>query len=213
MGAQGNGDARRHGTGQGLPDGARRRREDRLPGGLGARAARPRARDHAHLGRGRERRRRPPARRDPRRSGRRAHPVAVDRRYAPAHEHSRGSSLQPRARVGARRPATSRASASPTSRRTAWATSCSCSCPTSASTSVAGASVSEIESTKSVSDVYVPVTGVVLGRERRARRAARARQLGPVRRRLDVRDRGRPTRPSSTALLDAAAYRAARSEG
>ena len=35
---------------------------------------------------------------------------------------------------------------------------------------VAGASVSEIESTKSVSDVYVPVTGVVSRGQRRARR-------------------------------------------
>ena len=53
---------------------------------------------------------------------------------------------------------------------------------------VAGASVSEIESTKSVSDVYVPVTRRGRGRQRRARRAARARQPGPVRRGLDVRD-------------------------
>ena len=34
---------------------------------------------------------------------------------------------------------------------------------------VAGASVSEIESTKSVSDIYVPVTGVVHAGQRRAR--------------------------------------------
>ncbi len=35
VGTQGNGDARRHGTGQGLPDGARRRREDRLSATVG----------------------------------------------------------------------------------------------------------------------------------------------------------------------------------
>ncbi len=61
-------------------------------------------------------------------------------------------------RTGTRRRARS---ASPISRRTASATSCSCSCPTSASTWSPGPSVSEIESTKSVSDVYVPLTGVV----------------------------------------------------
>ena len=138
VGAQGNRDARRDGAGQGHPDRARRRREDRVPRRLGARAARSRARGHARVGRRGERRRRAPPRRDPRRSGRRAERCPT---HAPTiselrsgHEHSRRSSLQPRARVGPRRRRTSRASASPTSRRTAWATSCSCSSPTSAST-------------------------------------------------------------------------------
>ena len=48
---------------------------------------------------------------------------------------------------------------------------------------VAGASVSEIESTKSVSDVYVPVTGVVAAVNDALGRPARAREPGSVRRR------------------------------
>ena len=57
VGAQGHGDARDGRAGEGPPDRARRRREDRLPRRVGARAARPRGRDHARVGRGRERRR------------------------------------------------------------------------------------------------------------------------------------------------------------
>jgi glycine cleavage system H protein len=72
---------------------------------------------------------------------------------------------------------------------------------------VAGASVSEIESTKSVSDVYVPVTGVVS-----AVNAALADQPELVNQdpygagwmfELEVSDPG-----ELDALLDAAAYRA-----
>ena len=58
--------------------------------------------------------------------------------------------------------------------------------------------VGEIESTKSVSDLYAPVAGDGDGAQRRARRDARADQLRPVRRGLDLRDRARRRRPRST---------------
>ena len=56
---------------------------------------------------------------------------------------------------------------------------------------------SEVESTKSVSDVYAPVSGTVIERQRTARRAARAGERAAVRRRLDRRPRGGGARPSS----------------
>ncbi len=56
---------------------------------------------------------------------------------------------------------------------------------------VAGASVSEIESTKSVSDVYVPVSGVVSAVNEALGEQPELVNSGPLRRRLDVRDGGR----------------------
>ena len=53
----------------------------------------------------------------------------------------------------------------------------------------AGARVGELESTKSVSDVYAPVSRRGRGPQRGARRDTRAGQLRPLRRRLAVRDR------------------------
>ena len=57
----------------------------------------------------------------------------------------------------------------------------------------AGESFAEIESTKSVSDVYAPVNGTVVGSQHRARRLAPTAQRGPLRRRLALphRDPGR----------------------
>ena len=64
---------------------------------------------------------------------------------------------------------------------------------------IANASIAEIESTKSVSEVYVPVTGTVVEVNDDARGRARAAELGPVRRGLDLRDRAVATRRRSTA--------------
>ena len=66
---------------------------------------------------------------------------------------------RPRARCG---------SASPTSPRTRSATSSTSRCPRSATPSTAGAACGELESTKSVSDVYAPVDGEVVARQRGA---------------------------------------------
>ena len=60
-----------------------------------------------------------------------------------------------------RRRRTRSASGSPTTPRTRWATSCSSTCPRSAPAVEAAASISEVESTKSVSDIYAPVSGTV----------------------------------------------------
>ena len=54
--------------------------------------------------------------------------------------------------------------ASPTSRRTRSATSSTSRCPRSGATIDAGWTCGELESTKSVSDVYAPVTGEVVAR-------------------------------------------------
>ena len=63
----------------------------------------------------------------------------------------------------------------------------------------AGDSLGEVESTKSVSDIFAPLDGEVVARQRRAGPAARARQLRPVRRGLDRRSCVSPTRRRSTA--------------
>ena len=70
-------------------------------------------------------------------------------------------------------------------------------------------SFGEVESTKSVSEIYAPVTGTVVARNDAARRRARADQHRPVRRGLAGGDRRRPTRRRSTDLLDARGYRRA----
>ena len=62
----------------------------------------------------------------------------------------------------------------------------------------AGEPCGEVESTKSVSDIYAPVSGTVAAAQRGPGRDARAGQLRPLRRGLDVRGRGRTTRPRST---------------
>ena len=71
-----------------------------------------------------------------------------------------------------------------------------------------GDSCGEVESTKSVSDVYAPLERRGDRHQRRARRVARAGQLRPVRRGLDVRAASRPTPRPSTPLMDASTYTA-----
>lgn len=66
----------------------------------------------------------------------------------------------------------------------------------------AGSTCGELESTKSVSDVYAPVSGEVVARNRLAGRHTRAGQQRPVRRRLALRggpERPRPARRAPTA--------------
>ena len=67
--------------------------------------------------------------------------------------------------MGPRAPARRRArsgSASPTSPRTPSATSCTSRCPQVGDSVTAGDTCGELESTKSVSDIYAPVTGEVV---------------------------------------------------
>ena len=69
-----------------------------------------------------------------------------------------------------------------------------------------------VESVKAVSDLYAPVSGEVVSRQRRARRRPGAGEQRPLRRRLDAPDQaGRPSEIES--LLDAAAYNALIAEG
>ena len=119
-----------------------------------------------------------------------------------------------------RRPTAWCGSASPTTRSGSSATSCSSSCPTSATRSRPATPCGEVESTKSVSEIYPPVAGEVVavnealadepelvnqepyddgwmfdlrpGGARAARRPARRGRLRPPdRRRLTDRSRGR----------------------
>ena len=55
-------------------------------------------------------------------------------------------------------------SASRTTHRTHWATSCTSACPRSVPRCQAGDACGELESTKSVSDLYAPITGTVVAR-------------------------------------------------
>ena len=77
-----------------------------------------------------------------------------------------------------------------------------------ADASTAGAACGELESTKSVSDVYAPVDRQVVARNEALDAHPRAGQHRPVRRRLALRGRARPTPAPLDALLDAAAYQA-----
>ena len=76
--------------------------------------------------------------------------VAPELQYSDEHEW-----------VARRRPGTSFRSVFPPSPRTPWVTSCTSTCPRSARTVTAGETCGEVESTKSVSDLYAPVTGEV----------------------------------------------------
>ena len=61
---------------------------------------------------------------------------------------------------------------------------------------------------KAVSELYSPVAGEVVEVNAALAGEARDDQQGPARRGLDDRPEGRPTRPPSARLLDAAAYQA-----
>ena len=62
--------------------------------------------------------------------------------------------------------------------------------------------------TKSVSDIYAPVSGTIVEVNADLADSPRAAQRGPVRRGLDLRDRARPTRRSSTSCSTPTGYRA-----
>ena len=78
----------------------------------------------------------------------------------------------------------SRPSASPPTRPRSSATSCSSTCPKSGSTVAAGRVVGEIESTKSVGELFAPVNGTVVESNDAVVGDPRARQQRPVRRGL-----------------------------
>ena len=63
----------------------------------------------------------------------------------------------------------------------------------------AGEAFGEVESTKSVSEIYAPISGTVVSRNDAAHRRARADQLRPVRGRVAGRDRTGPTTATSTS--------------
>ena len=62
-----------------------------------------------------------------------------------------------------------------------------------------GSAIGEVESTKSVSDVFAPLSGTVTARNEALDEHAGTDQLRPVRRGLDPRDRAVRRQPSSTA--------------
>ena len=77
--------------------------------------------------------------------------------------------------------------------------------PTVGAAVAAGDTFGEVESTKSVSDVYAPVAGTVVEVNEALADAPAVAQRRPLRRRLDLHDRDE--RPDQfDALLDAAAY-------
>ena len=63
----------------------------------------------------------------------------------------------------------------------------------------AGDTCGELESTKSVSDIYAPVTGEVVATNASPRPDPRAGQQRPLRGRLAVRGQASPSRPRSRA--------------
>ncbi len=69
--------------------------------------------------------------------------------------------------------------------------------PTAGETVSAGDSIAEVESTKSVSEIYAPLAGEITADQRLPGRHPRAAQLRPLRLGLDVRDAARPTRARS----------------
>ena len=78
----------------------------------------------------------------------------------------------------------------------------------SAPASTSGGVLGEVESTKSVSEIYAPVAGEVVAVNTRSGRRSRAPQHRPLRGRVDQRDRPRRRRDALDALLDAARYTA-----
>ena len=203
------------------PDRAGRRGEGARAGRLGPRPARPRGAGHPRLGRG------PRATRPPR--VRAAEYVARDRGAArlravpgpwsgpgnsgrvPRHDRARGPPLLDRPRVGAGRRGPGpgrhhRLRAGRPRRRGLRRAS-----PRWAQTSTPATLLGEVESTKSVSEIYAPVSGPGGRGERRAHRRAGAGQRGPLRRGLDLRHRavrpGARSRPCWTRTPTASSSR------
>ena len=73
---------------------------------------------------------------------------------------------------------------------------------------IAGASISEIESTKSVSDIYAPVSGTVAAVNEALEDTPELVNQDPYGDGLDHARSTSPTPSELDALLDAAAYRA-----
>ena len=101
-------------------------------------------------------------------------------------------------------------SASPTTRRTPSATSSSSPCPRPGPRCTAGETCGEVESTKSVSDIYAPVTGTVVERNDALDAAPELVNSDPYGDgwMLAIRPRRRRRRRRRHRLLDAAAYQA-----
>ena len=76
--------------------------------------------------------------------------VPANLKYADSHEWLRAEPTAPSP------------SASPTTRRPRWATSCSSNCPQSAGKLKAGEACAVVESVKAASDVYAPIAGEVV---------------------------------------------------
>ena len=118
-------------------------------------------------------------------------------------KHYHGRRTRPevhrRARVAPRSRATSRPSASPPTPPRSSATSSSSSCPRRAATSTSGRVVGEIESTKSVGELFAPVDGTVAEANSGRGRRARAGQLRPVRRGLAGQGRASPSCPTTSS--------------
>ena len=192
---------------------ARRRREDPAPRRLGARAARPRGADRRTCGPR-------PAATTRRASSPPSTPAASPDRLTltrlatslRADEVPRGAAVHEASTSGCAVDGDrARSSGSPTSRRTRSATSSTCSSPTSGSQVIANASIAEIESTKSVSEIYAPVTGTVVEVNEALDDAPEQLNTDPYGAGLDLRGRaGRArrrstrcwTRPRTSAFLE-----------
>ena len=125
-----------------------------------------------------------------------------------------GAQVHRGARVGRRADGeTPCGSASPTTPRSSSATWSSSSCRRWAQPVAPATPVGEVESTKSVSEIYAPLAGEVIAVNDGARRAAGADQHRPVRRGLDLRAHRSTTRTRVDGLLDACGLPGARREG
>ena len=171
VGAQGRGDARAGGAGAARSAGAHRRREDPPRRRVGARAARPRGAGDARVGRSRHRGRGPPGRpgvRPPHPPERSLTPLRFSPHGVPEHlkysaEHEWVAVDGTRARIGITDFA-----------QDALGDVVFVNLPAAGTAVVAAGTCAEVESTKSVSDIYAPVTGDDRRGERGPRRRARA---------------------------------------
>ena len=120
---------------------------------------------------------------------------------------SRRPALHRRPRVGARRrPTAWCGSGSPTTRSSSSATSCSSSCRPSATRSRSATPCGEVESTKSVSEIYAPVAGEVVAVNEALADEPGAGELRSPTATAGCSSSGRPTAAQLDGLLDAAAY-------
>ena len=99
--------------------------------------------------------------------------------------------------MGPRRRRRGRRRASPSTPPTSWATSCSSSCPTAGRALDRHATFGVVESVKAVSDLFAPVAGEVVGRQRGPRRLARSSSTATRTARAGCSGCGSPTRPRS----------------